>query len=274
YGITYTPYTASGTCKTSSLIHADIAQLKSYGLIRLYGTDCNQTAEVLSALASPRPKNPASTQPETKIIAALPDLKNQQQNLNLIITATTTNPTGWTRIHSIAVGNELLNSAQATAPEIVSAVQTARTTLRAAGYDGPVVAVDTVPSHLQHPEICQVSDYCAVNCHAFFDDKVTPQEAGRYVRTQVDALREVHDAKKVVVTESGWPHAGMGNGVAVPSAENQRVAVRALREEFRFGGEGEEGDVGLVLFSSFDDLWKVDNAYTFGAEKFWGILGH
>ncbi|PYH84165.1 glycoside hydrolase, partial [Aspergillus uvarum CBS 121591] len=264
YGIAYSPYTAEGTCKPAPQITHDLSQLAGYAFVRIYGTDCDQTRLVLAA----------ARQYHLGVFAGLVDLTHFSDDLALIITAATENGGSWDSIHSVAVGNELLNSGRNTAAEIVGAVQTARATLRGAGYEGPVVAVDTVAAHLANPGLCAVSDYCAANCHAFFDDAVEAEGAGGFVREQkgdANARSKGNRNKKVVITESGWPHAGQANGKAVPSLENQRAAVRSLREAFAWDSSDE---VGLVLFSSFDDLWKVDNGYTFGAEKFWGILGH
>ncbi|RAH72244.1 putative cell wall glucanase (Scw4) [Aspergillus aculeatinus CBS 121060] len=285
YGIAYSPYTAEGTCKPAAQITHDLAQLTGYALVRIYGTDCDQTRLVLSAARGLG----------LQVFAGLFDLRHFPDDLALIIAAVGGD---WGAIHTVAIGNELLNSGQNTAAEVVGAVQAARATLRAAGYPGPVVAVDTVAAHLANPAVCAASDYCAANCHAFFDEEVEAAGAGAFVRGQVGKLLEMMEGdgdgdgagdtgqrKKVVITESGWPHAGQPNGKAVPSLENQRAAVRSLREAFARSGAGagadadpkngeEDGEVGLVLFSSFDDLWKVDNGYTFGAEKFWGILGH
>lgn len=130
---------------------------------------------------------------------------------------------------------------------------------------------------LEHPELCEASDYCAANCHVFFDATQTPDRAGDYA---FDVARRISEGtegksggrKRTVIAESGWPHDGVANGRAVPSGENQRVAVESLRRVFREqNDEGEDGDAGLVLFTAFDDLWKVDNEGTFGAERFWGI---
>ncbi|PYI30673.1 glycoside hydrolase, partial [Aspergillus indologenus CBS 114.80] len=254
YGIAYTPYTADGTCKPSAQITHDLTQLAAsgYAVVRLYGTDCDQTRLVLAA----------AREPGLRVVAGLADLTHVADDLARIIDAAADD---WRPIHTVAIGNELLHSGRNTAAEIVGAVQAARATLRGAGYDGPVVAVDTVAALLAHPGVCAVSDYCAANCHAFFDEDVEAEGAGAFVRAQVGSKSNRN--KKVVITESGWPHAGQPNGKAVPSLENQRAAVRSLREAFAGGSS-------LVLFSAFDDLWKVDNGDTFGAEKFWGILGH
>ncbi|RAH84519.1 glycoside hydrolase, partial [Aspergillus japonicus CBS 114.51] len=256
YGIAYSPYTAEGTCKPAAQITHDLTQLAGYAFVRIYGTDCDQTRLVLAAARGLG----------LRVFAGLADLTHFADDLALIIAAAADD---WRTIHTVAIGNELLNSGRNTASEIVGAVQAARATLRGAGYAGPVVAVDTVAALLANPGLCAVSDYCAANCHAFFDDAVTAEGAGAFTGDDAEGRRSKGNRnKKVVITESGWPHAGQPNGKAVPSLENQRAAVRSLREAF--AGDSPE----LVLFSSFDDLWKVDNGYTFGAEKFWGILGH
>lgn len=55
--------------------------------------------------------------------------------------------------------------------------------------------------------------------------------------------------------------------VPVQLERNQRVAMESLRREFT----GHVEDLGLVLFTMFDDSWKVDREGTFRAGKFWGI---
>jgi len=72
--------------------------------------------------------------------------------------------------------------------------------------------------------------------------------------------------KKTVITESGWPHQGEPNGLAVPSPDNQQLAIGSLKSSFA------DDAGGLILFEAFDNMWKKDSQYTFGTEKFWGFL--
>ena len=46
-----------------------------------------------------------------------------------------------------SVGNELVNTGKASASQVVAAIANAKTTLKAAGYDGPVATVDTMSKH-------------------------------------------------------------------------------------------------------------------------------
>ena len=207
----------------------------------------------------------AAKQHDMQVFAGIFDLSDFPNSLQPIIDVGHSD--GWEIFHTIAIGNELVNKNQNTIGEVSSAINTARGKLRAAGYQGPVVTVDVYSVFLEHPDLCDASDYCATNCHVFFDATQTAENAGGYARDVARKISEKSGGKRTVVAESGWPHAGGANGEAVPSERNQRVAVESLRREFADAGE----ELGLVLFTAFDDLWKVDAQGTFGAEKFWGI---
>ena len=140
----------------------------------------------------------------------------------------------------------------------------AKVQLKHAGYNGRVVTVDTVQAHLDHPQLCAESSYCAVNCHAFFDPHTDASNAGGFVIDQAQAVSAAHAGKDTVITESGWPSAGQGHDKAVPSPANQRAAVVSLKKHF---------SSSLILFSAFNEPYKQDTAATHGAERFWGILG-
>ncbi|KAL4944817.1 hypothetical protein BDV06DRAFT_68473 [Aspergillus oleicola] len=254
FGISYSPYNSDGTCKTQEQVTTDITKLAHYGYIRIYGVDCDQTAKVITAV---RLNNQ-----NQKVFSGVYDLQNLHDNLKIIVDSAQPD---LSTLHTISIGNELVNRDQNSASDVASAVGDARAYLRGLGYSGPVVTIDTFSKVLQHPELCSVSDYCAANCHAFFDAHQTPETAGSYVQDIARQLSDISGGKRTLITESGWPHAGQRNGVAVPSPENQLTALENLKRAFG----GREGD--LVLFSAFDDGWKVDNQWTFGAEKFWGI---
>ncbi len=202
-----------------------------------------------------------------QVFAGVFDLNNLRPSLRAFNDAATL-PDGqkdWSVFHTIAIGNELVNSGTAAPADVTRAVNEARTMLRKQGYQGPVVTVDTFSVLLQHPELCLASDYCAVNCHAFFDASQVAHNAGPYVLEQAHAVSAAAGGKRTMITESGWPHAGQSNGAAIPSPENQRIAIKSLRRSFAH----REDD--LVLFTAYDDIWKQDNRYTFNAERFWGI---
>ncbi|EFE41575.1 cell wall glucanase (Scw4), putative [Trichophyton verrucosum HKI 0517] len=253
FGICYAPYAADGKCKNQDQVNADFAKLNDYSIVRSYGVDCNQIAMMLNA---------AKTY-NKKVMLGLFTIQNVDSDLNIFLAAAKNN---WAYIYAIAIGNEVVNTGKASANALVNAVNHSRAILRANGYNGPVVAVDTVNAMTAHPEICYASDFCAVNIHPFFDPHTSASEAGQFVREQSKAVSNaVHGAKRVIVTETGWPHGGYQNGEAFPSRENQRVAIENIKQAYK-DTNGE-----LLLFSAFDDPWKVDGSNTFGAEKYWGI---
>ncbi|KAH8819577.1 glycoside hydrolase superfamily [Xylogone sp. PMI_703] len=258
YGFSYSPYTASGACKSQDQVNADLAAVGSgYSVVRIYGTDCNQVQTVLSAAKSRG----------LKLFAGVFDIANLNNEIGLIVSAANGD---WSQFDTISIGNELVNSGRADAATVVAAIGTARGLLKAAGYAGKVVTVDTLVATRQNPSLCGASDVCTVNCHPFFDGNVDAENVGNFLTTQIASLRSVlsDSSQPIVITETGWPSAGQANGAAMPSPTNQKTAISAIKAAFS------SNPAGVILFSTFNDQWKQDSSSTFGAEKFWGFLGN
>ena len=254
-GIAYAPYNSDGSCKQSSDISIDFTKINGYGFVRLYGTDCNQVALVL----------PIASKKGMKVFTGVQDLGSASSEVQTIISAVNSNG-GWGNIHTVSIGNELVNSGSASAGSVASAVGAARSQLRSAGYNGPVVTVDTFVAIINNPQLCQASDYAAANCHAFFDKDIQASGAGAYVSQQMQAVAKACSGKSVIITESGWPSQGSANGQAVPSSANQKSAISSLQSSF----SSMPGN--LTLFEAFNEMQKPNNPATFGAEQHWGIL--
>uniref|UniRef100_A0A093VB11 Putative family 17 glucosidase SCW4 n=1 Tax=Talaromyces marneffei PM1 TaxID=1077442 RepID=A0A093VB11_TALMA len=254
YGISYSPYKADSTCKNQDEVSNEIKKLRQFSFVRFYGIDCDQAETVTNA----------ARQNDMRVFAGLYNIDDIERDLKKIIEAADGD---WSTFHTVSIGNELVNRGAKSPEEVVGAVNSARTILRRAGYQGPVVTVDTFNQMIAHPELCDESDYCAANCHAFFDSNQTPENAGPYVLEQARHVSQAtkHGNKPVLITETGWPSAGEPNGNAVPSRHNQMIAFKSLRRSFPQGG--------VVFFSAFDDKWKQDNAWTFDTEKHWGLYG-
>ncbi|EGW32750.1 uncharacterized protein SPAPADRAFT_137101 [Spathaspora passalidarum NRRL Y-27907] len=251
-GITYTPYSDDGGCKSGSQIASEIASLSGFDVIRLYGVDCDQVAQVLQAKSSSQ-----------KIFAGIFDVSNIGAGVQAIADAVNAHGS-WSDIYTVSVGNELVNSGQANPSQIGQYVSTARSALTSAGYSGPVVSVDTFIAVINNPELCQYSDYIAVNAHCFFDGHYTAEDAGPWVLQQIQRVwTACNGAKNVFITETGWPSQGDANGVAVPSKPNQEAAINSIKSTC--------GD-SSILFTAFNDLWKTDGP--FNAEKYWGIFSN
>jgi exo-beta-1,3-glucanase (GH17 family) len=223
--------------------------------VRIYGTDCDQVPAVYTA----------AKEIGVKLFLGVWDIHQAEGEASKIIEGINGD---WGQVHAVSVGNELVNNQEATPQEVISAMNQVRSTLRSAGYQGPVVSVDTFNAVEANPELCEQSDFCAINAHAFFDESMSAEQAGDWLLNTVERVKAVlAEPMPVVVTETGWPTEGKANGKAQPGLENQRVAIESIKQAF----EENPGDV--VLFSAYNDLWKQSNANQFAAEKYWGIGG-
>lgn len=219
--------------------------------------DCGQVATVVSAAKSTG----------LKVFLGIFDLAGLEGQLAELINAVYAHG-DWSVIETVSVGNELVNDGQATAQQVINAVVATRQSLRSAGFQGPVVTVDTFIAVLRNPWLCDYSDFCAMNIHPFFDPNTPAAAAGNFVYNQVAAVRNVlkNPSQRIVVTETGWPWQGCANGKAVPGKTNQRAAIQSIKTVF---GTGHAGN--LILFSAFNDMWKKAEPSTFYAEQYWGI---
>ncbi|KAI9822335.1 MAG: hypothetical protein M1827_000053 [Pycnora praestabilis] len=251
-GITYSPYNNDNSCKTQAQVNSDFAQINGYGLVRIYGVDCDQVSTVLSAAKAKG----------MKVFAGVFDITQVNSEIQTIISA---GQNDWESFDTISIGNELINAKTASVDAVVAAIGTARGLLKSAGYTGKVVTVDTTAAIIANPQLCKASDYVAANCHAFFNADIEASGAGAFVLSQAQEVSQACGGMETVITESGWPWQGSANGQAVPGTQQQTDAVNSLKSSF---------SSNIILFEPFDDLWKTNNAGTFNAEQYWGFISH
>lgn len=257
-GVTYDPF-KPGACKTEDEIRNEWSQMTKYGIVRIYGMGCG-----IIPLAIQLAK--ANNQ---KIFAGIflsngGDSEDIETVVQTISQAVKDNAGGdWNIIGMVSVENEQVNSASLTVSAVIDAINRGRSALRRAGYNGPVGAVETAPAMIDNPMICQNSDIAMVNIHAFFDSNTRAEDAGKFVQGEAGRVRDACGGKRVVITESGWPHQGDSHDQAYPSRINQKAAIDSLLSIFSHD---------LFLFNAFDSNWKTDWSGSFQAERFWGIL--
>ncbi|KAH9904561.1 glycoside hydrolase superfamily [Xylariomycetidae sp. FL2044] len=257
HGITYSPYKGSGGCKSAQEVDADFALFaKDHGVIRLYGVDCDQVASAYKA----------AKKYGNKLFLGIFDIHQVDQAVQAMAAGVNND---WAIVDTVSVGNELVNNGQASPEQSLGALSQARSGLRALGYQGPVVIVDTFVAMLAHPELCEQSDYCAANVHPFFDPNTGADGAGSFVTKTVSNIRSKlsDSSKRIVVTETGWPWQGNANGAAVPGMDQQASALSSIK------GAYTDNPGNVILFTAFNDLWKKADAGTFMAEQFWGMGG-
>jgi exo-beta-1,3-glucanase (GH17 family) len=261
-GITWDAYVESGTnsqCKSEAQIVSDFSGMKDYKIVRIYGTDCDQVSiavrEALNngqnLMGGAYMTSAGGYSDVSTAIAAWKNAINQYAGGN------------WDVLQLFTVENEGVNDHELTASAVVDAINNARGQLRGLGYNGPVGAVETAPATISNPSICDASDVVMCNIHAFFDQNTKASDAGTFVMGQVNQVKAACKNKRVIVTESGWPHQGDANGAAVPSPDNQRMALDSIRANF---------NSDMFLFSAFDSSWKADSGSTFNTERYWGTI--
>lgn len=267
YGVSWTPFAGeenSVTCKPQDQADEEFAKMArmQFTSVRVYGVACKQVEIAMRA----------ASENGMKVMLGVFDLANVAGETQDIIRQVQDTGLGWGMVETISIGNEDVNKGSASADAVIQAVGTARGILRGAGYQGPVVHVETHGAILANPQLCSeaAGDYIAANIHPFFNPLIVSYFAGKYVKSQVEALRECsaqqsrkRSEHRVVVTETGWPTSGWPNGLAIPSRGQQFAAIKSIKRELA-------GDV--YLFSAFNNRWQRDSAGTFGAEKHWGLL--
>ncbi|RCI07593.1 hypothetical protein L249_1643 [Ophiocordyceps polyrhachis-furcata BCC 54312] len=254
FGIAYAPYRADHECKSADETKQDFQIMgQFYSLVRIYGTACADESNFFEAAKAHN----------MKVFLGIWDTKSIEKEVEAIRKIVNGD---WGYIHTISVGNEMVNSGQAEASEMVKAVNDARRRVREIGYTGPVVTVDTFGAYKNNPDLEKASDYCAFNGHGFYDSTNPANSTGPWLKKVVkDSCQNLENA---VVAESGWPKRGISNGKAVPGVEEQAAALRSITEVFPTDAEN---GVKVILFSAFDDKWKDPGL--FNVEQSWGIHG-
>ncbi|KAH7123686.1 beta-glucosidase 5 [Dendryphion nanum] len=261
WGVTYTPYTSGGQCKDKAEVQKDIKEISGLGFttIRSYSTDCGVFENVV----------PEASKYGLKIIygiyidAGKPPFSNgANEQLQAIIKGSPKDS-----IAMIIVGNEVLFNNVCSAENLAKYILYVKEQLAAAGFPKDIAITTTEPVNIWEEKgapLCDVIDVFAVQTHPFFTSSVSPSEAGKFAKQQLEQAAKVcaaAAAKGKYITEIGWPHTGNSNGKAVPGYAEQAVAIKSIIEEVGYEA---------VLFSAQDDKWKAPGAYN--VEQNWGCV--
>lgn len=251
----YTPYASDGNCKTADAIASDVAGIKAKGFtsIRLYATDCEGPQNIGAA---------AAKQGLKLILGIWVDESGIGSNTDAQVeTLTKWGKDQWDLVEMVVAGNEAMFYGYTSAEGLAAFVNDVRSKFRAAGYNGPVGTAEVPGTFIDHADVlCPAVDYAAANIHPFFNTKISAEGAGDFV---VDVLDNVAKAcnyeKEAYNLESGWPSLGSANGMAIPGAEDQKIAIKSIME--KAGGK-------TAMFSYENDAWKAPGE--FGVEQHWG----
>lgn len=251
----YTPYANDGNCKTADAVASDVAGIKAKGFtsIRLYATDCDGPQNVGAAAAKEGLKLILGIWVDESGIGANTDKQ--------VETLTAWGKDQWDLVEMVVAGNEAMFYGYTSAEGLAAFVNDVRSKFRAAGYNGPVGTSEVPGTFIGHADVlCPAVDYAAANIHPFFDTSVSAEGAGDYVVMQLDNVAKACGYKMEAYNlESGWPSLGSPNGLAIPGAEDQKVAIKSIME--KAGGK-------TAIFSYENDSWKAPGE--FGVEQHWG----
>lgn len=253
YGICYDLITSSSACKTAAQIDSDFKAFAAagYKMVRTYDIGCDTGLVTTGAAAH-----------GLKVFAGINGVGNVAGDLAKLIGYISA-ANGWAVVDTINIGNEQVNQGVA-ASTVIAAVNQGRGLLQAAGFKGNVVTVEVFNSWT--PELAAASDYVAANAHGYFDTSNSAANNGKWLQGTYDKLTATAGGKKVVITESGWPHGGSPNGNAVASPQDQTTAIAALKAAFANNQDS------LYLFQAYDATYKKSGG-SLGIEMSFGIFG-
>lgn len=261
YGMTYTPYDSSGGCMSAGTILSDLQTIqgKGFSRIRMYGVDCDQLSTVADQATSLGFKITLGVYIDsTGLTRGNADLAaviawGNWANVDIITIGTTL--AFWNLNNKI--GNEAVTNGWVTGGELVGFINSARSQLRAAGYNGIVSTAETVGAYENNPEICgAVDSYVHANIHPYFNPNCDSSGAGAFVVSQQNLVESICNIP-CIISETGWPTGGGNDGAAVASPQDQVTAV---------GGIYQATGGAATFFSYRDDPWKAA-----GVEQHWGI---
>jgi exo-beta-1,3-glucanase (GH17 family) len=251
--MSYTPYTSSGQCKSADEVMADITIIagKGFVAVRIYATDCSGLVNVGAACKANNIKLIIGVFIEASGISGA-----QSQVQEIIEWGE------WEIVEMIVIGNEAVFNGYCSASELAQFITSCKQSFQGAGYSGPCTTTEPLNILQQYAsELCGCIDVVASNIQPFFNSDVSADQAGSFVKGQLDLTGQCCPGLKAYNLECGWPTNGSNNGAAVPGTSEQSTAMNGVLEEC---GEF------TVVFSYSDDPWKGDG--DFGVEPYFGLI--
>jgi len=181
------------------------------------------------------------------------DLENNEKEINNLIEVA---KQGYADI--VAVGNEVLLREDLTEEQLVEYINR----VKAALPDIEVGYVDAYYEFEVHPNVTDACDVILANCYPFWEG-CKLEYSILYMKDMYRRATKIGNGKRVIITETGWPNEGPEEWGAVPSYEN---AIKYFLGTYQWA---EEEDIDVFYFSSFDEVWKVEDEGGVGAH--WGL---
>jgi glucan 1,3-beta-glucosidase len=158
----------------------------------------------------------------------------------------------------LAVGNEVLLREDMSEDELLGYIER----VKQAAPGVPVGYVDAYYLFERHPRVTAACDIVLTNCYPFWEGCPRDQ-AIAYMQSMYRRTVAVAAGKKVIISETGWPHTGTAFHGAVPSVDG---AMRYFIDTCRWA---RQDGVEVFYFAAFDEAWKVGVEGDVGA--YWGL---
>lgn len=255
--------------------------------IRLYGTDCNQTAMVLHSIKAL--DLTSSMKLWLGVFLGSDDSVNDRQ-IKQLYDILDDSATPRNVLAGAIVGNELLYE-KTFPPEKLTAIMTdVKHNLTSRGINIPVSTSDLGDNWTKAPQMLQTSDIIMSNIHPFFAGTPATEAAGwtySFWSNNDLKLTANNPSKKQIISEVGWPsESGNDCGIDPNSAKNVPCpnptagAVSGVNEmnEFMstFVCQANGNNTGYFWFEAFDEPWKVQfdtpNSGLPPVEDHWGLM--
>jgi GPH family glycoside/pentoside/hexuronide:cation symporter len=158
----------------------------------------------------------------------------------------------------LAVGNEVLLREDMPEDELLAYIERVKRAVPGV----PVGYVDAYYLFERHPRVTAACDVVLTNCYPFWEG-CPREQAIAYMQSMYRRTVDVAAGKKVIISETGWPHTGSAFHGAVPSVEG---AMRYFVDTYRWA---RQDGVEVFYFEAFDEAWKVGAEGDVGA--YWGL---
>lgn len=286
YGIAYTPEGALMPNCGAQLedVIRDVQLMSQLTTrIRLYGSDCNQTALVLEAIRQ--------TKVDLKVfvgnyVTPGDDEVYTRQRDNIMAAI---QEYGTDHIAGVTVGNEFilnyLNANSGTSPNdavgnqgaqlLIANIKDTRSHLEALNLDKTIPVGNSDAGSYFNDQVLQSVDYAMSNVHAWFAN--TTAENGPAWTFQFFEEQNVQPAKKFAnnptfyIAEAGWPTKSSDAANARNGASGSDASTQSLQVFMdNFVCQANSNNIPYFFFEFKDEKWK-DDLYG-GVEGWWGLF--